>query len=178
MLGCMRNVIILLIFFVSLPLFARDVYKWTNAEGVVFYSDTYREGAERIRVQDSKSSSSRPGKEGGEGESAEQAAGTEAATYESLEIVQPANDATVRSNEGTVAVGLALSPGLAEGHSVKVLIDGNEMPGEVKGTQFSVSNLNRGTHSLETRVVDADGNVMITSNRINFHLRQASVNTP
>ncbi len=174
----MRNIVLFLILFISLPLFAKDAYKWTNADGVVIYSDTYQEGAERIRVRDSKSASSKPSSEGGQTQSAGQAADAGAVSYESLEIVQPENDATVRSNEGTIAVGLALSPGLAEGHSIKVLVDGSEMPGEVKGTQFSLSNLNRGTHSLETRVVDADGNVMITSNRINFHLRQASINTP
>ena len=177
MLGSMRNIVMLLIFFVSLPLFARDVYKWTNDEGVVIYSDTYREGAERIRVSDSKSSpaSSTPAEKTAGSAGGEQTDAAEAAGYESLEIVQPENDATIRSNEGTVAVGLALTPALAEGHSVKILLDGNEMPGEVKATQFSLTNLNRGTHTLETRVVDAEGAVVITSNSINFHLRQASL---
>jgi hypothetical protein len=157
----MRNLILLLIFFVSLPLYARDVYKWINGDGVVIYSDTYVEGAERLRVNGSRSAPS-----------------STDTGYQSLEIVQPANDATVRSNEGTLAVGLALSPALAEGHSVKIVIDGSELEGEMKSTQFSLSNLNRGTHSLVTKVVDADGNVLITSNSITFHLRQASILTP
>jgi hypothetical protein len=157
----MRNLVLLLIFFVSLPLYARDVYKWINGDGVVIYSDTYVEGAERLRVNGSRSAPS----------SADTG-------YQSLEIVQPANDATVRSNEGTLAVGLALSPALAEGHSVKIVINGTELEGEMKSTQFSLGNLNRGTHSLVTKVVDADGNVLITSDPITFHLRQASILTP
>jgi hypothetical protein len=48
----------------------------------------------------------------------------------------------------------------------------------MQGTQFSLSNLNRGTHSLQTKVVDAAGNVLISSNLVNFHLRQAGISTP
>jgi hypothetical protein len=173
----MRNFILLLIFFVSLPLYARDVYKWVTEDGSVIYSDTYVEGAERISVSDSKPDSSAAETDEDQAETTgEPAEG--AVSYKSLEIVQPANDATVRSNEGSLAVGLALSPGLAEGHAVKIVIDGTELEGEMKSTQFSIGNLNRGTHSLVTKVVDADGNVLITSNSVTFHLRQASILTP
>jgi hypothetical protein len=171
----MRKFIPLLILFMSLPAFARDVYKWTNEEGVVIYSDTYQEGAERVRVSDDKTRASRAANQGGDAQSDAEAGPT---TYESLEIVQPADDATIRSNEGAVAVGISISPALGQGHEVKIIVDGTELEGSMKGTQFTINNLNRGTHSLETQVVDADGNVLISSNRVSFHLRQASINKP
>jgi hypothetical protein len=172
----MRNLVLLLIFFVALPVYAGDVYKLTNDDGEVIYSDTYVEGAERMRVSGSKPAPSSAATDEDQTQTGEP--GEAAGGYQSLEIVQPANDATVRSNEGTLSVGLVLSPGLAEGHAVKIIIDGTELEGEMKSTQFTLSNLNRGTHSLETKVVDADGNVLITSNRVSFHLRQASILTP
>jgi len=173
----MRNVVLLLIFFLSLPAFARDVYKSVNADGVVIYSDTYVEGAERIRVRDSKSTTTAPAEQADQQEQGTAAApGT--GGYESLEVVQPENDATIRSNEGNVSVGLAVSPGLAQGHKVKIVVDGNELEGEMPTTQFALSNLNRGTHTLVTRIVDEAGNVLISSNPITFHLRQASILTP
>ena len=162
----MRKAVLLLCFVASLPLFARDVYKMTNEEGVVIYSDTYIEGAERIRLTGSTTSASYPDTESQAGE------------YTSLEIVQPENDATIRNNEGTVAVGLSLSPTLAEGHSIKIFVDGTELKNAMRGTQFSLNKLNRGTHSLLTKVVDAYGNVLINSNLVNFHLRQAGISTP
>lgn len=167
----MRNTVLFLILFVSLPLFAKDVYKWTNDEGEVVYSGTYREGAERIRVKDETSGS----------DTADQdQSGTTAGAggYESLEIVVPENNATIRSDEGSVAVGLAISPALAEGHSIKIIVDGTELEGEMKGTQFSLGSLILGSHSLETRVVDANGNVLISSNRVNFQLRKSAITTP
>ena len=175
----MRIYVLFMVLIASLPLHAKDVYKWTNEEGVVIYSDTYQDGAERVRVPGGKSSSSPASSEmadqsqgGGEGSA------TGEAGYTSLEIVQPENDATIRNNEGTIAVGLVVAPALAEGHSIKIVVDGAELEGEMRGTQFSLNNLNRGTHSLVTRIVDADGNVLISSNSINFHLRKASILTP
>ncbi len=176
----MRSLVLILIFFVSLPLYARDVYKLTNADGEVIYSDTYQVGAERVRVIGTKSASS-PADANGDQEQGDAQANAQGAQgvegYQSLEIVQPENDATVRSNEGTVSVSLALTPTLVEGHSVKITIDGKELPGEVRSTQFTLNNLNRGNHTLETRIVDASGSVVIRSNRINFDLRQASILT-
>ena len=173
----MRKFIPLLIIFMALPAFARDVYKWTNEEGVVICSDIPQEGAERIRVDTGgQAPAPRAGKEG------EAQSGSvdevEAVAYESLEITQPADDATVRSNEGIVTVSLSLSPTLGEGHEVKIILDGIELEGGMKGTQFSLNNLNRGTHSLQTRVVDAEGTELISSNSISFHLRQASIIKP
>ena len=174
----MRKFIPLLIIFMALPAFARDVYKWTNEEGVVIYSDIPQEGAERIRVNTGRQvPASRSGAEQGEAQSGS-GDEAEAITYESLEIIQPADDATIRSNEGMVAVGLSLSPALGQGHEVKIIVDGTELEGGMKGTQFTLNNLNRGTHSLQTRVVDAQGNELITSNSISFHLRQTSINKP
>jgi hypothetical protein len=174
----MRIYMLFLVLFASSPLFAKDVYKWTNEEGVVIYSDTYRGGAERIRVPDGKSSFGAPSDTAGQPQSGGEGSATGEAGYTSLEIVQPENNATIRNNEGTVAVGLVITPALAEGHSLKIVVDGAELEGEMRGSQFSLNNLNRGTHSLVTRVVDADGNVLISSNSINFHLRKASILNP
>jgi hypothetical protein len=174
----MRIYVLFLVLFASLPLFAKDVYKWTNEEGVVIYSDTYRDGAELIRVPGGKSSFRTPSDTADQPESSGEGSLTGDTGYTSLEIVQPENDATIRNNEGTVAVGLVITPALAEGHSIKIVVDGAELEGEMRGSQFSLNNLNRGTHSLVTRIVDADGNVLISSSSINFHLRKASILTP
>ncbi len=174
----MRNTVLLLVFFLSLPAFGRDVYKLTNADGEVIYSDTYIEGAERMRVSDPKTSSTRAPAGADETQDTGTNAPAQGEGYESLEIVQPENEATIRNNEGTVTVGIAVSPGLAKGHKVRILVDGNQLDGDLASTQFSLNNLNRGTHTLETRIVDEAGAVLISSSPVTFHLRKASVLTP
>ena len=172
----MRIVLLLLLILVSWPLLAKDVYKWTNESGEVVYSDTYRHGAERIRVSGSKSSpSSVPDTPEG---SPSPEPDVEDVTYRSFEVVLPENDQTIRSNEGTVGVSLALSPALAANHSIHVFVDGNRIEGEMKSTQFSLNNLNRGTHSLEVKVVDDTGNALASAPAVNFHLRKASIIKP
>jgi len=170
----MRYILLLLSLMLSWPLCAKDVYKWTNEEGVVIYSDSYRPDAERLRVPDDKSA--------GGGTALPEDAGTGAVAsgggYENFSIAQPENDGTIRSNEGTVTVGLSLSPALAAGHSIQVWVDGSKLEGELKGTQFTLNQLNRGTHTLEARIVDADGQSILSAPRISFHLRKASVPTP
>ncbi|MCU7842248.1 MAG: DUF4124 domain-containing protein [Candidatus Thiodiazotropha sp. (ex Monitilora ramsayi)] len=172
----MRIVLLLLLILITWPLLAKDVYKWTNESGEVVYSDTYRDGAERIRVSGSRSSpSSAPDTTEG---STSPESEVEGVTYQSFEVVQPENDQTIRSNEGTVNVGLALSPALAANHAIHVFLDGNRLEGEMKSTQFSLNNLNRGTHSLEVKVVDDKGNALTSAPAVNFHLRKASIIKP
>ena len=172
----MRTLTLILALLIALPLYAKDVYKWTNEEGVVIYSDTYQPGAERIHVSGSKSSDT----PNTATTTADQTpASTEAAGgYEKFEILTPGNEETVRSNEGVVPVGLSLTPALAPGHGIQVLVDGVPLENELKTTQFTLTNLNRGTHTLEAKIVDADGAVLMSAFRINFHLRKASINTP
>lgn len=170
----MRYILMLLILILSWPLFAKDVYKWTNEDGVVIYSDNYRPDAERVRVPSNKSA--------WEGTALPENADTETAAsgggYEKFAIAQPENDETVRSDEGRVTVGLSISPALAAGHAIQVWVDGSKLEGELKGTQFTLNQLNRGTHTLEARIVDADGQSILSTPRINFHLRKAAVPTP
>ncbi|MCU7850706.1 MAG: DUF4124 domain-containing protein [Candidatus Thiodiazotropha sp. (ex Monitilora ramsayi)] len=170
----MRSVVLILILLVSCPLLAKDVYKWTTETGEVVYSDTYRPGAERIRVSGSKSAPSTIAEDAAD----QTTAAVDGETYQSFEVVQPENDETIRSNEGTVTVGLTLSPALAANHAIHVFVDGTRLEGEMKSTQFSLNGLNRGTHSLNAKVVDNEGNELVATPSVNFHLRKASVIKP
>jgi hypothetical protein len=170
----MRTFTLILVLFLSWPLYAKDVYKWTSAEGVIHYSDTYQPGAELMHVTGGKSTPSGAEASAGGNPAATAAAGG----YEHFEILTPENDETIRSNEGDVQVGLSLSPALAASHNIKILVDGVMLEGQLKGTQFSLKNLNRGSHSLEAKIVDGEGNTVASAPRISFHLRKASIIKP
>lgn len=172
----MRTLTLLFAFLLAWPLYAKDVYKWTSEEGVILYSDTYRPGAERIHVTGG-STSPQPGV-GSSTDEGSQSTSATAGNYEHFEILSPENDETIRSNEGVVPVGLSLTPTLAPGHSIQILLDGTLLEGSLNSTQFTLNNLNRGTHSLEAKVVDEAGNPVMTAPRINFHLRKASIIQP
>ncbi|MET0122767.1 MAG: DUF4124 domain-containing protein [Candidatus Thiodiazotropha sp. 6PLUC9] len=170
MLGTMRIVIIIVILLLSQPLMARDVYKWVTEDGEVVYSESYQPGAEKIRVSDEKRKSSL-NVENLDKESEAAATGE----YTNFDIVQPGNDETIRSAEGSVSVGLSISPPLGSGHIIHLYVDGRKLDSDITTSQLVLQQLSRGTHTLNAEILDAEGNKMKETGSTTFHLRQAEV---
>ncbi|MEJ2608612.1 MAG: DUF4124 domain-containing protein [Candidatus Thiodiazotropha sp.] len=166
----MRIGIIFLALLLSQPLLARDVYKWTTEEGEVVYSENYQPGAERIQVIDKKKSISL---DLDKLDSEAQAAAN--GEYTDFSIVQPGDKETIRTDGGTVSVGISLSPPLASGHVIHLYVDGTKLSSDITTTQMVLEKLSRGTHTLNAKVIDAKGNTVKESGNISFHLRQALV---
>ncbi|MES9969135.1 MAG: DUF4124 domain-containing protein [Candidatus Thiodiazotropha sp.] len=166
----MRIVVLLSTLLIAMPLLARDVYKYISEDGEVIYSERYHPDAERISVTDSKKSATLPTEQ--QNEEARAAAGE----YLTFSIVKPAENETVRNEEGTVPVGIALEPNLAEGHVIHLFVDGVKLDSDIKQTQLILQQLTRGTHSLQAKIVDGEGQSLKESNSITFHLRQPAVN--
>jgi hypothetical protein len=171
----MRKILLLLLILVASPLLAKDVYKVTTPDGEVIYSDTYIPGAERMRVSGSKSTSD---KAAGNVSESNSETFSEGSIYTKFEILQPENEQTIRSDEGNVSVGLLLTPGLGEGHSLQIFLDGTRIDGEMRSTQFSLKGLSRGSHSLKVKVIDDQGSALAEAPSIVFHLRKSAVDTP
>ncbi len=89
--------------------------------------------------------------------------------YEFLSIISPTDDSPVRANDGSLEVSIDLSPALQTGHHFVLLIDGSPV-GEGMGPNFSLQNIDRGTHTLQVQVVDDSGNEIISSNNVTFHM--------
>ncbi|MBW9265237.1 MAG: DUF4124 domain-containing protein [Candidatus Thiodiazotropha sp. (ex. Lucinisca nassula)] len=166
----MRIVVLLMILLMALPLFARDVYKYISEDGEVIYSERYHPDAERIKVTDSKKTTALPPDE--QSDEARAAAGE----YATFSIVQPNDDETIRNEDGSVPVGITLSPDLAEGHVIHLYVDGTKLESDIKQTQLILQQLSRGTHSLQAKIVTSEGESLKESNSITFHLRQPAVN--
>ena len=88
-------------------------------------------------------------------------------------IVQPANEETVHDNQGNVAVQVAVSPGLAPGDRIVLVLDGRPVRQQT-GTTFALSGVERGAHTLQAQVVDANGATLAASPPVAFHMWQAS----
>jgi hypothetical protein len=94
--------------------------------------------------------------------------------YDLLEVSTPTEGETIRNNEGKVTVGLRLEPTLRQGDVIELFLDGEKIPGELSTTGATLSNLNRGSHSLKARVIDASGQELISSQPVTFYLRRES----
>ena len=94
--------------------------------------------------------------------------------YQEFKVTSPANDAVIRDNGGNVRVSLSLSPGLRGGHTIEVMMDGKSI-GSGQGTSVTLTEVDRGTHTVQATVKDADGKEIARSNSVIFHLKRGGV---
>jgi hypothetical protein len=152
-----------------------DVWRWVDDDGVVHFSDTPRQGAERIDVSEStRTTGARIYQSTTPSNTDEPATATEQAfKYESLSISSPGAEETLWNIEGTLSVSLSLSPGLQSGHQVRVYFNGE--PRLVNSTNFTIDEVYRGVHNLQAEVLDATGRLMIRSPGNRFYVQQNTV---
>ena len=154
-----------------------QAYKWVDEDGVTHYSDRPREGAEIVELSEyTRDTGARlytrtvPARDGGEA-SAESAP----FRYESLVVSSPGAEETLWNIEGVLNVSLALSPGLQQGHQVRVYFDGQ--PRMVNGASFQIEEVWRGVHNIQAEVIDETGKLMIRSETNRFYVQQNTVIT-
>lgn len=98
--------------------------------------------------------------------------------YEQIAIAQPQDQATVFNNGGHVDVRILVSPAPpAPGDRVELFLDGRPVPFD-DAHGFALDNVDRGTHTLQARIVDAGGTQLIASSPVTFFMWQASRNFP
>ena len=153
-----------------------DVYKSVDENGEVMFSDQPTPNAQRMKLPELPTYKAPPVP----GFSSSPKPAPAASPYDSLKIVAPENDATIRDNQGVVRVQVALEPPLMskQGHKIQFYLNGEPHGMPVATTSISFSNLDRGTYTLTTSVVDASGAVLMTSDPVVFHLHRESVLNP
>ncbi len=153
-----------------------QAYKWVDENGVVHYSDTPREGAERIQLPSDGRRPQRPAyappPEPAQAAD-EQAAAPEAFKYESIEVVAPAPEETLWNIEGILNVALRVSPALRPEDQVRVYFDGEQQL--VSGTNFQIQEVWRGVHNIQAEIVDSTGRLMARSLPNRFYVQQNSI---
>ena len=149
-----------------------EVYKSINAAGEVVYSDQPTRGAERIKMPDLPSYTPQPKRT----PSRSTRASDQQIHYEHFTLSSPDNEATVRNNLGTVLIETALTPALmsSQGHSIQYYLDGVAHGAAIDSTTLTLTNVDRGQHQLSASVLDATGNVLISTAETTVFVKRAS----
>ena len=155
-----------------------EVYKSINAAGEVVYSDTRTEGAEAIKLPELPTYTPPPVPP--PATTASTKAPVDQQAYQSLVIVKPENEATVRNNLGVIMVALQLTPALSStsDHSIQFYLDGDAYGDPGSALHATLSNVDRGEHSLSAAVLDADGETLIRTDPIIVHLHRETIYNP
>lgn len=174
----MRRLASFLLIGFALTAGAAEIWRWTDANGTVHYSDSPVPGAERVDVHVTRPATpAQPAPPPTYSSSATEPA-PDAPRYTRCAIAQPANDSTLQFSEA-VNVSLAIEPALQDGHDVQVFLNGAayaEWPSA--SITHSLGMLPRGSYTLAVRIVDSSGTVRCTGPVSNFHVRQPSLLSP
>ena len=99
--------------------------------------------------------------------------------YTELVITSPINDATVRDNQGNRTINFRAAPTLQQRkkHKYVVTVNGEEVYSGTS-TTTALKNVDRGTHSISVKIVDANGSTKIRATPVIVTLHRYSSNIP
>lgn len=160
--------LILLLAVAMFPATAQDpVYESRDSAGRPVFSDRATEDARAVELRTPNSVppaaiTERPADD----------AGADAGGYAQIVIVEPADDATLFPADGALTVEVMTDPPLRDGDAVQILLDGELAAGPAPDLQYSLGELERGSHTIVAEIVDAERTLLIASDPITVHSRQ------
>lgn len=169
-----RSFLVLAVLLAGAPARA-EIYKYFDAEGNLVLSDTVPEKnpeqAEKLKPRPIMTiPAMAPDRKRTPVPAATKAKAAAAAEYV-IVIQSPVHDETYPRGSGPVAVGVSVSPGLAAGHRLEFVLDGQPAADLAR---IEPDQMDRGSHVLAVRVVDAAG-AALKSAEVTFHVQQRSV---
>ncbi|HSQ69109.1 MAG TPA: DUF4124 domain-containing protein [Steroidobacteraceae bacterium] len=156
----------------------RDVWVWTDQNGVMQYSDRPVPGARKLLLS-TASPEPPPAPAASAVAPATAAKSTvEQVEYQSLEIWQPENGESFFGADATVDVRMRTEPAVADMDTLRLYLDGKLVEGATDSLEYTLSDLERGAHSITAVITDDRGNEKIRSEPRVFHIKQPTVIQP
>jgi Domain of unknown function (DUF4124) len=154
---------------------AAVIYKWTDADGVIHYSDQAVPGAEKMVISTGAGN-------GVGGSTRAQSAGSvqhpPSAPEPSMSIDSPAKE-QVFFGDDIVPVHLQLQPPLQAGQSISWHLNGKTLDDQpANALSFTLQGLPRGTYAIAATVVDAGSGQSQSTASVTFYVRQPSELSP
>ena len=165
------RILLLMMGLLMVSVVSADVYRSTDDSGNIIYSDKPGPDSEKIHI-DPIQTIDAPDIEPFKYTPPKQPA---TSVYTRLEIVSPEDGAAIRSNAGEISINAIVAPGLniSAGHQLVLIMDGNEV--STGGPQFDLTNVDRGTHSVNVAIKDKNGTTVMQSNPVSFTLLRTTV---
>lgn len=158
------------------------VYRNVNEDGVIEFSDRNVTNSEKVELKptntfkaaDKKITPPAPATTKEKSFSSQNGV-----TYTKISITSPAEEQQIRSNDGLLTVSVSTQPGLnsAAGDQIELFLDGRSQ-GKQKNTSFNLNEVVRGEHKLQAKIVNKNGNVLISSKTILIYIQKYSAINP
>ncbi len=153
----------LICLFLSVSLAAETVYKKTNPDGDVEFTDIPSTGSEKIKIRKPTTFSAPrlPALE-------PPAKKPKLIDYEVI-IIEPVNDTTIIGNN-EIKVSVSVSPVLPTSYKFRYQL--GEQTLDSDSDSVSLDNIIRGTHTLRVSVINSKGEVVSAGASITFHMKR------
>lgn len=167
----MRYLVLLVLAVVLVLPVQAKIYKWKMPDGSIRYSDKPQPGGQEVKLPALQTYTA-PALPAATAKAAEDK--TKAAEYKTFEFLSPKPNQAIRDNAGMVSIQLSLEPPLQADDSIEILMDGKSV-GSGRGTAISLTNVDRGSHSLQASIKDKSGKAIKKTASITFHLKRHSI---
>ena len=154
------------------PISGKIVYRSIDSRGKVTFTDNppADRPSEAIRVQAANTIPSElPSAIGDDRSRQGEAPPVE---YTALTIISPVSEEVLGQDVETVTLSAQLEPGLQPGHTFQLYYDGQPVGGGEMS--YTVTELYRGTHTVEAKVFDSRKKLLKASDKLSFHVRRVS----
>jgi Domain of unknown function (DUF4124) len=172
----MRRVPILLLLVACATAYSATVYKWVDANGVTHFSDQPHPGAEKLEISGAQTYDSQAAAVAAPPSNGVPRPAAAAATTTCV-IDSPGSGQILvdtYSLNGHLSLGRP-----ADGDQAMLRLDGQDISALVgPDGGFTVSQIDRGDHTLTLQVNNARGDVTCQANAVTFTIRQRSVIPP
>ena len=155
---------------------AAVIYKWTDSDGVVHYSDQSVPGAEKIYTATSAAAGAASPAASSDSRAP---AKTDAAPlgYTLFSITSPTADQTFFGDE-IVTAHLALEPDLKADQTITWHLNGRQLEQPPTSVRFALPHLDRGTYIIAATITDQATGESRTTDSVTFYVRQPSELSP
>jgi len=167
----------------SNSIYADGLYKWTDAKGNTQYGDKPPANSNakpldlpKITIIDNYADQWKPleFKEPTDNKPAQRKQQSQSGnTYTKLAFLAPKADQAIRANDGDVTAIITIKPPLKKDHNIIFSIDGKPTK-TTKSRTENFSNLDRGSHTIGVKIVDAKGKT-VKSSSVGFNVLRTSI---
>ncbi|AQS38497.1 protein of unknown function (DUF4124) [Shewanella psychrophila] len=147
------------------------VYKWVDKDGKIHYSDKPIENSEAVEFKSNTQNQIQLNTPKAPPSNDDQKSLTE---Y-NLSITSPAEEETIRNNEGKLTIMARISPDLEAKHVLVLLMDGAVVGTPQTSPIFSLKDIDRGEHNFVIKAVAQNGKQLASTPPRKIFLHRAIV---
>lgn len=156
-----------------------QIYQYRDSQGNLYFTDKPTQGAQKIEVKEPEvipvPVPAIPDPSETPMTVKPEVMINQANYYKNLAITSPIPDETIRNNIGLIDVNIEIQPELRGGDRVVLFLDGQNAGESLSARSFTLQNIDRGTHVIQFKILDAGGKQIGASEPVNVHVHRAHI---